>query len=193
VSRTHLNGKNLNAKKRASNAMAGMLAAAACFQLLSAQPSPPLSADQPLRGLSFLEGTWDAKTSRASSGIDASGAYTFKKELDGHILARYSSSAGCVGPADSDCKHGDLLYVYQDPVNRALKAIYFDNEGHVIHYNVSTSGPDRAVFISDPTAPGAQYQLIYELKGAVMQGRFQIRQQGAAEWVSYLEWSGAKK
>jgi hypothetical protein len=189
----NLNGKNLSAKTRNSSAMTGMLVAGACFQLLSAQPSPPTSADQPLRVLSFLEGTWDAKTSRASSGIDASGAYTFKKELGGHILARYSSSAGCVGPADSDCKHGDLLYVYQDPVNRALKAIYFDNEGHVIHYDVSTPGPARAVFISDATAPGAQYRLTYELKGAVMQGRFQIRQQGEAEWVSYLEWSGAKK
>jgi hypothetical protein len=173
--------------------MKGMLAAAVCLQLLSAQTSPPLSADQPLRELSFLEGTWDAKTSRASSGVDASGAYTFKKELGGHILARYSNSAGCEGPAHSDCKHGDLLYVYQDSASRELRAIYFDNEGHVIHYKVSTPASNRAVFISDSTAPGAQYRLTYELQGAVMQGKFQIRQPGASEWVSYLEWSGSKK
>jgi hypothetical protein len=33
---------------------------------------------------------------------------------------------------------GDLLYVYPDAIAKSYKAIYFDNEGHVIHYEVST-------------------------------------------------------
>ena len=146
-----------------------------------------------LDSLRFLEGTWDAKTQGEASGVTATGSYTFRKELGGHILARHSSAAGCKGPADFDCEHGDLLYIYQDLPGEPLKAIYFDNEGHVMHYSVSTPTPASAVFVSDPAAPGPQFRLVYELKGATMSGEFQTRMPGKTEWSSYLEWSGARK
>jgi hypothetical protein len=168
-------------------------ALAACFQLLSAQTAPPSRTDEQWRTLSFLEGTWAAKTQPATSGIDASGDYTFRKELGGHILARHSASTGCKGPIDFNCDHSDLLYVYQGFPGQPLKAIYFDNEGHVIHYNVSTPAPGSAVFVSDSTGTGPQYRLAYELKGAVMEGKFQMRMPGKTEWTSYLEWSGTKR
>jgi hypothetical protein len=34
---------------------------------------------------------------------------------------------------------------------------------------------------------------VYELKGDVMFGKFQMHMPGQTEWKSYLEWSGAKK
>jgi hypothetical protein len=86
-----------------------------------------------------------------------------------------------------------LLYIYQDPPGQPLKAIYFDNEGHVIHYGVSTPTPNSAVFISDESAPGPHFRLVYELKGGVMFGKFQMRMAGKTEWTSYLEWSGGKR
>jgi uncharacterized protein YaiE (UPF0345 family) len=46
-----------------------------------------------------------------------------------------------------------------------LKAIYFDNEGHVV----------------------------YELNAAVMSGKFQMKMPGQPDWKTYLEWSGGKK
>ena len=128
---------------------------------LSAQPDT-----SPLKPLAFLEGTWEAIPS---------GTYTFAKELGGHVLVRHSSAAD----------HVDLLYVY--PEDQALKAIYFDNEGHVIHYTVSTPSPNTVVFLSD------QFRLSYELKDAVLSGKFQMRMPGQTEWKSYLEWSGPKK
>jgi hypothetical protein len=85
------------------------------------------------------------------------------------------------------------LYVYVDSPGQALKAIYFDSEGQVIHYDVSTPDPATAVFLSDASVPGPQFQLIYTLKDSIMSGKFQIRMSGQAEWRSYLEWSGAKK
>lgn len=163
-----------------------------CTALLCAQTAPSTGGD-PWIALSFLEGTWDAKTHGETSGVNAAGTYSFRKELGGHILARHSSAAGCKGPADFNCEHGDLLYVFQDATGQPLKAIYFDNEGHVIHYSVSTPSPASALFLSDPTAPGPQYRLVYELNGAVMSGRFQMRMPGKTEWTSYLEWSGVKK
>jgi hypothetical protein len=152
-----------------------------------------LNAQNQWDALSFLEGTWDGATKAQASGVHANGTYIFRKEMGGHVLARHTSAAGCKGPADFNCEHSDLLYIYQDTRDQPLKAIYFDNEGHVIHYGVSTPAPGSAIFISDPAVPGPQYRLVYELAGAVMSGKFQMRMPGKAEWTSYLEWSGSKK
>ena len=129
---------------------------------------PLLGQDKPSenwRALEFLKDTWDAKTAE-NGAVNAAGTYTFGSELGNHILARHSTStAGCKGPASYDCEHGDLLYVYEDAPGMPLKAIYFDNEGHVV----------------------------YELNAAVMSGKFQMKMPGQPDWKTYLEWSGGKK
>jgi hypothetical protein len=160
--------------------------------LLNAQDTASKGREQ-WNALSFLEGTWDAKASGGTSGASVSGTYIFRKELGGHILARHSSSAECKGSDDFDCEHGDLLYIYQEPSEQLLKAIYFDNEGHVIHYSVSTPTPNSAVFTSDASVPGPHFRLVYELKGGAMSGKFQMQMPGQTEWQSYLEWSGGKR
>jgi hypothetical protein len=169
-----------------------VMLAGVCAGLLSAQSKPP-ARNEPWNAVSFLEGTWEAKTQAAASGADVTGTYSFQKELGGHILARHSSATGCEGPADFNCEHGDLLYVYQDMPGQPLKAIYFDNEGHVIHYSVSTPTSGSAVFVSDPSAPGPQFRLRYELKADVLWGKFQMQMPGKEEWVSYLEWHGGRR
>jgi hypothetical protein len=122
------------------------------------------------------------------------GTYTFNPELKHHVLVRHSGSpAACKGPRNYDCGHSDLLYVYEEPENQSLKAIYFDNEGHVIHCEVSAPNSTTVIFSSEQSPSGPQFRLIYELEDAVMSGKFQIRGPGQAEWNSYLEWSGAKK
>jgi hypothetical protein len=168
--------------------------AAACLCATSAvaqsAPSPGPDAWEQLR---FLIGTWDAKTLGGSAGAASSGTYSFQLELRDHILARHSSGAGCKGPASFDCQHGDRLYVYQDAPGQPYKAIYFDNEGHVIHYDVSIPGPASVLFLSGSSQPGPQFRLSYELKGSTMFGKFQMRAPGRTEFTSYLEWSGAKR
>jgi hypothetical protein len=83
--------------------------------------------------------------------------------------------------------------VYQDVEGQPLKAIYFDNEGRVIHYAVSTQDSTTAVFLSEAARSKPQFRLIYQLKDAVMAGKFQMRMPGEQDWKSYLEWSGSKK
>lgn len=158
-----------------------------------AQNSPQQQTN-PFQQLSFLIGTWDAKTVNTPD-VTAGGTYTFQMELRNHILARHSfnNSSTCKGPAGFDCEHGDLLYIYVDGPGQPLRAIYFDNEGHVIHYAVSAPSPTTAEFLSDPDRPGPQFRLFYELKGAEMSGKFQIRMPGQKEWKSYLEWTGSRK
>jgi hypothetical protein len=157
---------------------------------LCAQNIP--SATNQWSALSFLEGTWDAKAT-GNGGVAAIGSYTFRLELRDHILARHGDLSQCKGPSTFDCDHGDLLYIYRDAPTQPLKAIYFDNEGHVIHYVVSAPSPTSAVFLSDSSQPGPQFRLAYELKGQVMYGTFQIRMPGQREWKSYLEWSGGRR
>jgi hypothetical protein len=151
------------------------------------------AAPDPFKALSFLEQNWEANTN-GYGGVKSTGTYTFRRELGGHILARRSTSdVTCKGPTDFDCGHGDMLYVYQDAPGQPLKAIYFDNEGHVIHYDVTTPGATSVVFLSEADRPGPQFRLSYELKDSVMYGKFQSRMPGQTEWRSYLEWSGAKR
>ena len=184
----------LNSKTRDSKQMIRILASGAlCCQMISAQTASLSHLKDQWQALKFLEGTWEAKTQQAASKISASGSYTFREDLDGHILARHTNTNKCKGPVDYDCDHSDLLYVYEDNAGQRLKAIYFDNEGHVIHYSVSSPAPSSAVFLSDPTSSGPQFRLMYQLKGVVMEGKFQMRMPGKAEWTSYLDWNGAKK
>jgi hypothetical protein len=158
------------------------------FPLAAQNPSSPVP--DTWAPLAFLQGTWDA-TAASGGGVSAQGTYTFRPELGNHIVARHSAKTGdCKGPASFDCDHGDLLYIFQDAPGQPLHAIYFDNEGHVIHYDVSTPNPATAVFLSDASRPGPQFRLIYELRDHVMNGKFQMRMPGQADWKSYLEWSG---
>jgi hypothetical protein len=160
--------------------------------VIAAQNGAPTGGES-LKALSFLEGTWEAKTGGGAAGASVAGSFTFVLELGGHVLARHSKDASCKGPADFDCEHRDLLYVYQDAPGQPLKAIYFDSEGHVIQYGVSTPTATSAVFLSDSAAPGPQFRLMYEKTDGIMSGKFQMHMPGQTEWKSYLEWSGAKK
>ena len=169
-----------------------LLGLACCPLTASLAQTPAAAQGDAWKPIAFLEGTWDAKA-QGSTGAEAAGSYTFRLELDGYVMARHSRTAECKGPAGFDCEHGDLLYVYADVPGQPLKAIYFDSEGHVIHYGVSTPDATTAVFLSDASTPGPQFQLVYALHGAVMSGKFQMRMPGQAEWRSYLEWSGEKK
>ena len=147
----------------------------------------------PWKALSFLEGTWAGDT-QGKEGVSTSGTYTFRRELGDHILARHViKDAGCKGPADFDCAHSDLLYVYEDAPGQPLKAIFFDNEGHVIHYDVSAPDAATAVFLSEASSPGPRFRLTYQLKGTVMSGKFQMQMPGQTDWKTYLEWSGPKQ
>jgi hypothetical protein len=155
--------------------------------------TPTIRVTDPLKSLDFLEGEWSAATTGGSGAPNVVGSYTFRRELGGRILARHSTSASCKAPTDFDCEHGDLLYVYVDGPGQGLKAIYFDNEGHVIHYSISTPDSNSVSFLSDPAVPGPRYRLAYELKDKVMSGKFQMHMPGQGEWKSYLEWSGGRK
>jgi len=145
----------------------------------------------PLDRFDFLLGTWNAATSaKGSAGAISLGTYTFQRDLGGTVITRTSSSDSCKGPSSFDCQHHDLLTIYKDGGDPISHALYADNEGHVLHYDISFPDARTAVFLT--TAPGPKFRLIYHLEGGTMSGKFQIEPPGVAEFKSYLEWSGAK-
>ena len=170
----------------------GVICAASLFAQASPAQSPGTETDKwkPLR---FLVGTWEAKTQGGSAGAAGNGTYMFRLELRAHLLVRHAATAECKGPDDFDCEHGDILYIYAESPGQPFKAIYFDNEGHVIHYTLSMPEDRKVVFLSDAPRPGPQYRLSYELKDDVMSGRFEMHMPGRAEFTTYLEWSGKKR
>lgn len=145
-----------------------------------------------LDALNFLLGTWSASTNaNGSAGAKAIGTYTFARDLNGHAVLRTSSSDQCTGPKNFDCQHHDQLTIYTEPTGE-LAALYIDNEGHVIHYAVTTPDAMTAVFLSQGPAGAPHFQLIYHFDGKVMSGKFQGSAPGSTEFHSYLEWSGTK-
>ena len=152
----------------------------------------PAKAD-PWAGLRFLLGSWEAKTTGGVAQAQASAGYAFRLELRDHVLARHSRSGACSAPDDFDCQHSDLLYIYPTGSGSAFEAIYFDNEGHVIHYGVTTPKPGTLIFLSDPAQPGPQYRLSYTFLDGVMSGQFELKMPGQTDFTSYLEWNGKRQ
>ena len=160
----------------------------------AAQPPSLTSAKaDPWAGVRFLLGLWGAKTTGGVAQAQVSASYSFRLELRDHVLARHSRSGSCSAPDDFDCLHSDLLYIYPSANGQTLEAIYFDNEGHIIHYAVSTPKPGTVVFLTDPAQPGPQYRLSYTLLDGVMTGQFEMKMPGQTDFISYLEWSGKRQ
>ncbi len=168
----------------------------ACGVSAQTAPQPPARAPakaDPWAGVRFLLGSWEAKTTGGVAQAQAAAGYTFRLELRDHILARHTRSGVCASPDDFDCRHSDLLYIFPAPNGQALQAIYFDNEGHIIRYDLSTPKPNSVVLLSDPAQSGPQYRLSYELLDGAMTGQFEVKMPGQTEFTSYLEWSGKRE
>jgi hypothetical protein len=165
--------------------------------------TPATPAGDPLAPLSFLLGTWSAKTDApGTSGGSATGSYTFHLDLGGHAIERTTSADSCKGPAGFDCAHHDRLTLFSDPNalaahHASLLAFYMDSEGHVIYYTVSLPDTHTAVFNSQGTPNAPKFRLVYHLEGegakAIMTGKFQMAAPGSDEYHSYLEWSGTRQ
>jgi hypothetical protein len=153
----------------------------------------PAAAPDPWAALRFLLGAWQAKTTGGMAQAQTAASFAFRLELRDHVMARHTRGGGCQGPEDSDCLHGDMLYIYPTSNGQAFSAIYFDNEGHVIHYDVTTPQPMTAVFLSDSAQPGPQYRLTYSFVEGTMNGKFELKSPGQADFSSYLEWSGQQE
>lgn len=151
----------------------------------TAQAAPPSQ----LAPLDFLIGDWDAVRAKPDDG---SGKTTFSRALQDRVIERkniadYPAAAG--RPAS---RHDDLMLIYATA--DAVRADYFDNEGHVIHYAVTSPAANQAVFVSDATPSAPRYRLTYKLgSDGQLEGQFEVAPPGQADaFKPYLAWKSTK-
>ncbi|PWT98326.1 MAG: hypothetical protein C5B51_29530 [Terriglobia bacterium] len=113
--------------------------------------------------LQFLVGRWTGE----GTGVpgEASGGFSFAPHLQGKILVRknfadYPPAAGKPG-----FRHDDLMVVYRDESQR-LRAMYFDNEGHVISYTVKPIESGGVVLESEGPQNVTRYRMTYRASSA---------------------------
>ena len=139
--------------------------------------------------LSFLLGDWEA-TGQGQPG-QGTGRSVFHQDLQQRVMIRNSFAEY---PATADrpaSRHDDLMVIYAD--GAALKADYYDSEGHVIRYAVANPSADAAVFTSDLKPGAPRYRLSYVLKGDVLEGTFEIAPPGKPDaFQRYLAWQSHK-
>ncbi len=138
--------------------------------------------------LRFLVGNWTG-TGSGKPGEAVAGGTSFSFDLDGKILVRmnraeYAAKSGDAKPV----VHADLMIVYPSPGEPAFRAIYFDNEGHVIDYGVSfPAGRQAAVFESAGAPQAPRFRLTYEPRGAdTLATEFFVAPPGG-EFASYVK------
>jgi hypothetical protein len=127
----------------------------------SGSPQAPRTGnDETWKALDSLVGTWAGEgTGEPGQG---SGAFSFSWDLQQKVLVRKSHADYPTTKDHPAFSHQDLILVYQEPDTRQPKAVYFDNEGHVINYVVTVS-PDAnsIVFLSELKPSTPRYRLTY--------------------------------
>ena len=158
----------------------------AATSLVSAERvRPPSTWDR----LQVLLGTWQSKGDTQLG--EGSGTASFTSELGGHAIVRRSFAEYSSGP-QAGTRHDDLLVVYRANPDAEPQAIYFDSEGHVIHYRVLTPKENAVVFESDGSDPGPRYRLSYARQGNTLDGIFELAMPGA-DYKVFVSWTSTKR
>lgn len=126
---------------------------------LSAAGRAQEAAKDPWAAYRFLLGDWEGEGD-GKSGVNK-GQFTFALELDGKILVRKNRAEVPAPKGRPAATHEDLLIVYAAD-GKANKAIYFDNESHVINYTPTFSQDGRTLtFLSDAAPKSPRFRLTY--------------------------------
>jgi len=165
--------------------------AAAAFVVVFALTAPPPAAAQtdPLAPLRFLVGDWQA----VNSPPGESGGFSFSLGVQNHVLLRSNHAVYEAAANRPASRHDDLMVIYAE--GDALKAEYFDNEGHVIRYDVESKRDREVVFHAAPTAKEPGYRLSYVLMPeGMLKGQFEVSPPGDREaFKTYLTWTARRK
>jgi hypothetical protein len=139
----------------------------------------------------YMMGEWKGEGS-GQPGV-GSGSYTLKPKLGGSILERKGVTEIPATAGRPAISHADVMIIYKNREGNPVKAIYFDNENHVIPYDITYSD-NKITLLSEAIPSMPRFKLIYEkLEDKLMNIRFEIAMPNAPEeFKPYLEGKNRK-
>ena len=155
---------------------------------LVAQPARP-TADW--KAWQFLIGEWEGEGTGAPG--EGKGGFSLEPDLQGRILVRKNWTDFPAAQGRPAVVHEDVMVIAYE--QGGIRAVYWDNEGHVIHYAVDIS-PDGAITFVSPAGPGIpRFRLSYRKIADDRVGiRFEISSPDKPdEFKVYLDGTARKK
>ncbi len=140
----------------------------------------------------FLIGEWVGEG--GGNPGQGTGGFTFYPDLQNRILIRKNFANYPPTNNNPAFRHDDLMIIYQE--NDSTKAIYFDNEGHVINYSISFSeNKETIVFLGEVKLNSPTFRMTYiKIKEDKVKILFEIAPPGNANAFSlYIEAYANKK
>jgi hypothetical protein len=138
-----------------------------------------------------LIGRWLGQGGTASAdgtGVaGVTGAASFDYELDGRVLVRRNVADYPTAKGRPGLHHEDLMTIYPAPDGLHAEAMYYDNEGHVIHYAATWASDGRSlVLLSFPEDGAPRYRLTWTFAAFdKLSLTFDIAPAGTADFSSY--------
>jgi hypothetical protein len=131
--------------------------------LLSTGPAMAQTSAPDWSRWSFLLGEWVGEG--AGQPGQGEGAFSFSLELQGRVIVRRSRTYFPAAEGRPAFAHDDLMIISKQP-GLPEKAIYFDNEGHVIEYVASLAEDGNSVkFVSSWNFSAPIFRLTYAKAG----------------------------
>lgn len=137
----------------------------------------------------WLMGEWIGEGSGQPG--QGGGVFSFSLDLENKILVRKSHSEYPAKDNKPAVIHDDLMVVYLDYTGSPSKAIYFDNEGHTINYEISYS--DKSIVLTSNKIPNVPiFRLTYSLLDInIVDTKFEMSQDGE-KFITYIEGKSKK-
>lgn len=137
----------------------------------------------------WLIGEWTGEGSGQPG--QGGGTFVFSYDLDQKVIVRKSHSEYPGSVSKPALIHDDLMVIYSDFNGSPTKAIYFDNEGHIINYTITYS-EKTIVFTSDRIPNVTVFRLTYALlENGTVNTKFEMSQDGE-QFSTYIEGKSKK-
>ena len=154
--------------------------------------APALGGDDRWADFRFLIGSWVGEGPPAQG----SGSFSLEPDLENKILLRRNTAYVPATKSRPAARHEDLMVIYPDQAAKGFRAVYFDNEGHVIEYSVTALPAGKGLVFLGAAAPSTpRFRLTYiKTEGDKVAIEFEIAPPGQPErFRRYLAGTARRK